>query len=79
MWCCEEENAEDARFCCCGALREATEVRKTSRSFCEWWVDLLAEELDAETWGQVMVRYFEAMRTAWSATGVRSRSSSGTL
>ena len=67
---CGIHNSDDARFCsACGArLAQETalmpEVRKTvTIVFCDVVGSTsLAEGLDAETWGQVMVRYFDAMR-----------------
>ncbi|HKN81595.1 MAG TPA: AAA family ATPase [Actinomycetota bacterium] len=74
---CRSENAEDARFCStCGARLVAVaapvpQVRKiVTIVFCDVVGSTsLAEGMDAETWGQVMVRYFEAMRAALERHG----------
>ena len=65
-------NATDARFCStCGArlatpMTPTPEVRKTvTIVFCDVVGSTsLAEGLDAESWGEIMVRYFDRMSAA---------------
>jgi class 3 adenylate cyclase len=74
---CKSRNAEDASFCStCGARLVAVaapvpQVRKiVTIVFCDVvGSTALAEGMDAETWGQVMIRYFEAMRAALERHG----------
>jgi class 3 adenylate cyclase/tetratricopeptide (TPR) repeat protein len=74
---CGSSNAEDARFCsACGerltpAEAPTPEVRKTvTIVFCDVVGSTsLAEGLDPETWGAVMVRYFDRMRAALERHG----------
>jgi class 3 adenylate cyclase/tetratricopeptide (TPR) repeat protein len=74
---CGSPNADEARFCsACGerltpADAPTPEVRKTvTIVFCDVVGSTsLAEGLDAETWGEIMVRYFDLMRAALERHG----------
>ena len=74
---CGNPNADDARFCsACGerltpAEAPIPEARKTvTIVFCDVVGSTsLAEGLDAETWGEIMVRYFDRMRAALERHG----------
>jgi class 3 adenylate cyclase/tetratricopeptide (TPR) repeat protein len=65
---CGEENLERARFCsACGAALRQPETGPTRKTVTVVFCDVvgstaLAERLDPETLGPVMVRYFAAMR-----------------